>query len=374
MPVSPLYHYHQAAGAKFFDWGGWRLPRTYTSAADEILRVRTTAGYTDFPFLSHIVIKGPDAFATLQGLISRDLERCPPGKAKYMLALNEDGAVVDDGLVLRLADDFFIVSVACRNPLLQTVQPGFLGLKEPKSWLRPMPGARVCIQELGAFHLAVQGPCSRALLRPVINLDHLAFFAVREAKVGEIPVIVSRTGYSGELGFEFLVWPEHAPALWETITDLGRAHGAAPYGMEATLIMGLEKGYLMGRDFFPGSTPIEVGLGWAVDFEKENFVGKGAVLRRRDGGIAARLVGLELQEDSPLPMPDDEVLLNSCTVGKITIAAVSCRLGRILARAWLPADIGSGAKVEVLSGTVLSQALVCENYCWYDPQGLRMRL
>jgi aminomethyltransferase len=376
MPVSPLHQHHARAGAKFFNWSGWLLSGHYSSPEDELDRVRSSVGYTDLPFLSHMVVRGPDACATLQRLITRDLKACPPGKAKYMLALNEDGAVVDDGLLFRLADDYFIVSVACRNPALQVGQPGFLDLKRPKDWLQPEAGARVSIQELGAFHIGVQGPRSRDLLRPAINLDDLVFFAVREAHFADIPVIVSRTGYSGELGFEFLVWPEDAPALWETIVELGKAYDAVPYGMSATLLMGVEKGYLMGHDFFPGSTPIEVGLEWAMDFAKENFVGKQAVLRRREEGIKARLVGLEMSVDSPLPTAGDSVRLDGRNVGKITIAVVSRRLNRILARACVESNIGSSTEVEVspLSGAPPLKARLCDSFCWYDPRGLRLKL
>lgn len=376
MPVSPLYQYHERAGARFYEWGGWRLPGYYTSPGEEVDRVRASAGYTDLPFLSHMVVRGPDACATLQRLVTRDLDQCSPGKAKYILALDEDGAVIDDGVVLRLADDFFVVSVACRNPTLQTVQPSFLDLKRPKDWLRPEAGSRVDIQELGAFHIGIQGPSSRDLLRPAINLDDLAFFGVREALVGDVPVIVSRTGYSGELGFEFLVWPEHAPALWETIVSLGKPYGAVPYGMDATLLMGVEKGYLMGRDFFLGSTPIEVGLEWAVDLGKKDFVGKSAIARRREAGIKARLVGLEIASNSPLPTADDLVQLDGRTIGRVTIAVASPRLNRILARAWIRSDIEPEIEVEVagLAGAEPTRAKVCDNYCWYDPRGVRLRL
>jgi aminomethyltransferase len=374
MIVGPLHRYHERAGARFLSWGGWRLPAAFTSAADEVRRVRATAGYTDFPFLNHIVVRGPDALATLQHAITRDLARCGPGQGLYTLMLNDDGSVVDDGLVLRLRDDLFVVSVPCRNPLLLPRSLEFLELKAPKEWLCLAPASRVCAHELGAFHVSVQGPRSRELLRPVVELTDLQMFGVREAWVRDIPVIVSRTGFSGELGFEFLVWPEHAPALWETIVELGASHDAGPYGMEATLLMGLEKGYVMGFDFFPGSTPLEVGLAWALDLDKPDFVGRSAVLRRQEDGVKVRLAGLQLPRDGAVPVPNDPVLVHGKQVGLITNAADSPQLGWILARAWLPSEIDVDAAVDVVTTGGLATARVCRGFRFYDPRGLRIRM
>jgi aminomethyltransferase len=187
-------------------------------------------------------------------------------------------------------------------------------------------------------------------------------------------VIVSRTGYSGELGFELMVWPEHEPALWELIVKLGEAHEACPYGMETTMILGFEKGYLNKRDFYPGSTPLEVGLGWTVDLTKPDFVGKGAVLRRREEGIKTRLVGFDLPSKVPTPVYGDAVLLKGQPVGKITNAIFSPRLDLTLARGWLPVDMAVGnTEVEILTGGTLLRASVRPSHCWYDPQGLRLQ-
>jgi len=374
MLVSPVHSYHVDAGANFFEWAGWKLPAFYTSPADELCRVRTLAGYTEFPVLNQFVIRGPGAFKTLQKLCSRNLDNCPPGKAVYTLMLDEAGAIADDGILFRLADDRFIISVACKNPLLLPRPLNFTELKEPKEWLRPASEAHACIHFLGSFLISVQGPRSKELLRPVANLDDLTPFSVRETRIADIPVIVARTGYSGEVGFEFLVWPEHAPALWELIVQLGKPHGACPYGIQTTLIIGLEKGYLNSLDCYPGSTPLELGLAWAVDLEKPDFVGKTAILKRREEGIKTRLVGLELAFDAPTPTSGDQVVVGDHVFGRVTNAAASPHLRRTLARAWLPLDKAvPDSEVEVLTGKVLSRARISRRYCWYDPEGIRVR-
>ena len=373
--LSPLHHHHEIAGAQFLEWGGWRLPAVYSSIADELCHVHTTAGYTDIPVLYFTVVRGPDALTTLQKLCTRNLERRGVGRATYTLVLNEAGAIIDDGVIYRMADDLFIVSVASRNTLLLPQLPSLLELKKPKQWLSPAPGARVCMQELGVILIAVQGPKSRELLRPAIDLTDLPFYAVREDRINDIPVIAARTGYSGELGFEFLVWPEYAPALWETIAELGAAHGAAPYGMQTVLTLGLEKGYLNALDYeYEGSTPLELGLSWAVDLDKPDFVGRSAVLRRRDEGIKTRLVGLEMAENGPAPVKGDQILVGGRPAGQITNAAHSSYLNLTVARAWLPCDMAiSGTEVEVRTANAPIKARISDHYCWYDLQGLRLR-
>jgi aminomethyltransferase len=228
---------------------------------------------------------------------------------------------------------------------------------------------------MGAFLVSVQGPRSRDMLRPAINLDTLGPFSVQETMFRDIPVIVARTGYSGELGFEFLVWPEHAPSLWEAIIELGDPYGALPYGMNTTLIMGIEKGYLNVWDFYTGSTPLELGLGWAVDLRKPDFMGRDAVLRRHEEGIRTRLVGLELTPDVPTPSYGDCVIVDGKEVGKVTNAGVSPRLEQTIARAWLPADVGASAsEAYVITNGTISRATICQHYCWYDPAGKRLRM
>lgn len=375
MLVSPFYHYHVRAGASFFDWGGWRQPAYFTSVADELCCVRTRVGYTEIPVLYPFLIRGPNALSTLQKICSRNLENYPPGKTIYSLILNEEGGIVEDVILYRMAHDTFIMSVACKNPLLQPAPLNFMELKEPKPWLHDFPEAHACIQFMGAFLVSVQGPRSRDLLRPAINLDDLPPFSVRETRVRDIPVIVSRTGYSGELGFEILVWPEHASSFWEMIIELGEAHGALPYGMYTTLIMGIEKGYLNIWDFYTGSTPLELGLGWAVDLKKPDFIGRSAVLRRQEEGIKTRLVGLELSPDVPTPTYGDSVLISGKAAGKITNAGISPRLERTIARAWLPADVAESAVyAEVVTNGTISHATVSRSYCWYDPSGERLRM
>jgi glycine cleavage system aminomethyltransferase T len=369
---SPIFRRHEGAGVRWMDWGGWNVPATFTSVREETRMVRTGVGYAEYPALSHVLVEGRDALGALQRLCTRDLARCAPGASMYTLMLDDDGRPVDDGLVLRLAPDRFVISVASVKPTLLPPTATFFEVKRPKRWLQRAEG-EVSVHPLAAFTVAVQGPRSGEMLRAVVDFDAFPRGAVRETRVGEVPVLCSRTGYSGERGVEFLVWPEHAVELWDTVVELGRPHGAGPFGATATLVLGFEMGFLNATDFYPGSTPVELGLEWAVAVEKPEFVGRDAVVRRRREGIRTRLVGLEVSGDGPVPRPGDPILVAGATVGRITNAAFSCTLERTLARGWLPVDLAvSGAETIVLAEErVARPARIAPSYRFYDPAGRR---
>lgn len=236
---SPALQRHVAAGARVLDWGGWQGPAMYTSLDDEVGRVRNGVGLADYPFLSH-QLEGPDALETLQRLCTRDLAQCPPGRSCYTLMLDNDGRPVDDGIVLRLAPERFVVTVPGRKPSSLPANAGFFDVKRPKPWLAPDVGARVAIYDLGAFTMSVQGPHTPRMLASVVDFDRFPPWSVAEAKVGDIPVLCVRTGYSGERGIELLVWPEYALELWDRLVALGQPYDARPFGLEATMTLGRE--------------------------------------------------------------------------------------------------------------------------------------
>lgn len=335
--------------------------------------MRTNVGVTDYPFLSHIAVTGSGAAALLRAGCTRDVERCAPGSSVYTLMLDADARVIDDGIVMRLTSECFIVSVPCRNPALLPPTTSFRDYRAAKPWL--LMGARgsVGVHELGACLISIQGPRSRDALGSDVDLNGLGPFSLREVRVRGIPTICSRTGFSGELGFEFLVWPEYALELWQCLTDLGREAPAVPYGIEATIMLGIEKGYLNAGDFYPGSTPHELALGWAVDIDGADFVGRAAFLRRSDQRARTRLVGLELDEGAPVPQPGQTISAGA-QIGAITNAAYSPTFGRPLARAWVDAHAAvAGTRVEILTGDTPTFATVAQGYRWYDPAGDRGR-
>ena len=371
---STLYHRQTAAGATFLDWGGWQLAAHYGSAASELDRVRNRVGYAEYCFLNTVAVLGSDALETLQRLCTRDIASCPPGRGTYTLVLNDEGAVIDDAIVHRLEQDEFLVTVPSTNPVKFGNPLSFKLPRQPKAWLQSAEGARVSIYERGATILSVQGPYSREMLSEVAaEVRDMNWFDVRELDFGALPVLCSRTGYSGELGFELYTWPEYAVALWDLLADVGRRHEAGPFGVEATLMLGMEKGYLNQVDAFPGSTPLEMGVAWAVDMSKPAFVGRDALLERADKGVEKRLIGLELEDTPAVPKKDDKVMISGEAIGAITNANRSPTLGLNLARAWVDVAFSANdTRVMVAVAGGRQEARVAD-YRWYDPRNRRVK-
>lgn len=370
----PFHDCHALAGARFFDWGGWQLPLACTSARDEVAMVRTRAGFTDFPFLAHLMVDGAEALPALQTVCSRNLEACARGRGLYTLMLNGDGGVAEDGMVFRLDRDRFLVTVPGPNPGTLPPDIGFFGMRDPKPWLLRLRGPGVSIHPLGVAVLSVQGPLSGEMLRPVLNIDEFPLRAIHEVTVGAVPALCARTGFSGEAGVEFFIWPEYAAELWETVTALGRKVGAAPYGIEAAMILGLEKGYLNANDFYPGSTPVELGLDWLVALDKPRLAGREAILRRRREGPRTILAGLEAPVGGPPFRTGQTLTCAGEMVGRVTNGGLSPTLGMHIARAWMPAALAvPGTEVTVRDGEALFHATVAAGYRWHDPENRRLR-
>ncbi len=370
MLCSPALQRHIAAGARVLDWGGWQGPAVYTTLEEEVKLVRNGVGLADYPFLSHYLVAGADALSTLQRLCTRDLAQCEPGRSCYTLMLDANGRPIDDGVVMRLAPDRFIVTVPGRKPTSFASDAGFLDVKLPKAWLTAEPGARVAIYDLGAFAMSVQGPLTPKLLSPAFDFERFPPWSVAEVRMRDIPVLCVRTGYSGERGVELLVWPEYALELWDVLVELGRPYGARPFGLEATMTLGFEKGFLNANDFYPDSTPLELGVDWLVARDKPEMVGSDAVLERRRAGLRTRLIGLELEANAPAPKPGTAVRLGGRTVGAVTNAAYCPTFGRNLARAWLLAEFASAGTRVIVDD---APASVAPTYRWYDPENSRLR-
>lgn len=372
---SPLHRHHAEAGARFLDWGGWQLPAAYTSVEAEVRLVRTRAGFTEFPFLSHLIVSGTGALAGLQTVCSRDLAACPPGQGLYTLMLDGGGGVAEDGMVFRLDAERFLVTVPGPNPARLPAGTGFFGVREPKPWLAGIRGAGLSVHPLGVTVISVQGPQTGAMLRPVADVPSLPLRAIRALTVGGVPVLCARTGFSGEAGVEFIVWPEYAAALWDTLADLGRAVGAAPYGIGAAMILGLEKGYVNANDFYPGATPVELGLDWLVARRKADLTGAGILRQRRQEGARTRLVGIEMADGGPVPRTGQALTAAGAPVGRITNGGYSPTLGKPIARGWVPAALAvAGTAVEIDDGQARSPARIAGGYRWYDPDNRRLHL
>ena len=279
------------------DWSGYHAVRSYDTGHErEYFALHHAAGLIDVTPLYKYEVRGPDAAKLLAWVMVKDIRKLRVGRVTYLCWCDDEGKVADDGTVSRLDDDHYRVTAA--EPAL--------------AWLaRHADSHRVTLEEsshrLGA--LSLQGPTSRPILAQVAdaNIDRLKYFDVAGATIDKVPVHISRTGYTGELGYEIWVDRERALSVWDTIMEAGRPHRLEPVGLDAMDVTRIEAGYSMnGVDYFSAhhcliasrkSTPYEIGLGWTVQLNREPFVGQAALRAEKTNGSSWKLVGLEYDWD-----------------------------------------------------------------------------
>ena len=320
------------------DFGGWELPQQYTSIRDEHLAVRNVAGLFDISHMGRFKLTGDGGFDFLQGLITNDLSRIGRGRAQYNLMCNEQGGVLDD-LVVYWGDEGFFLVVNAANR------------EQDLEWIRSHAPTGVEIED-STFELALiayQGPKAEALL-PARGLEDLPYFGFRAGQVAGISALVSRTGYTGEDGFELFITADRVGEAWDAILESGAKHGALPAGLGARDATRLEAALrLYGNDMDTTVNPYEAGLGWTVRLEKGPFVGRDALSVVKKNGPARTLVGLKTAPGD-IARHGAAVLRDGRKVGTVTSGTHSFFLGHPIALAMVEVAslrVGEHAAVDV---------------------------
>jgi aminomethyltransferase len=289
-PASPLIDEHRELGASFTDFAGWAMPLKYGSELAEHRAVRETAGLFDLSHMGEISITGPQSAATLDFALVGEASKIAVGRAKYSLMCDTDGGVIDDLVVYRLADEHFLVVANAANA------PTVAG--ELRSRAAEFD-AQVDDQSTDTALIAVQGPASEAIVSSLVpenqreTVRDLKYYAVTEATVGDIDVLLARTGYTGEDGFELYVPNAHAVALWRSLLAVTTAAGGSPAGLACRDTLRLEAGMaLYGHELDKATNPYEAGLGKVVRLGKE-FVGRDALQQLSGQTVQRVLVGLK---------------------------------------------------------------------------------
>ncbi|WP_062310476.1 glycine cleavage system aminomethyltransferase GcvT, partial [Alicyclobacillus sendaiensis] len=335
---TPLYDLHLRFGARMVEFHGWEMPVQYTSILDEHRAVRTNVGMFDVSHMGEIEVAGPDSFSFLQRLLTNDLGRLRPGRALYTLMTDDRGGTLDDLLVYRLEDDRFwlVVNAANREADL--------------AWLRDhIQGAGVAVTDRSdeVALLAVQGPrAAEYLERLELEVSALRPFSFTSARFQEGEMIVSRTGYTGEDGFELYTDGETARQLFEKLHALG----VTPCGLGARDTLRLEACLpLYGQELRRDVTPLEASLDQFVKFDKGDFIGREALLSEAEAGPSRRLVGLEMA-DRAIPRTGYAVFRGEHRVGEITSGTLSPTLERPIGLARVSASaaaVGETLEVEI---------------------------
>jgi aminomethyltransferase len=327
---SPLEDEHRALGAKLGPFAGWLMPIEYpTGTIAEHTAVREASGLFDVTHLGKFTASGPGAVNALQRAFTADVSKVPVGGAQYSMALNEEGGIVDDLIVYRIEEDRFLVVPNAAN--VDGVYGAFVA----------QAGDDVGSAVLDDWALlAVQGPRSPEVVSAFFEeADGLGYMRCAETSYAGERAVVSRTGYTGERGYELFVLYDRAVQLWRELLDVGIAMGLVPAGLAARDTLRTEMGYpLHGNDISEERTPLEAGLSWAVSFEKGEFVGRDALIRQRESGVPDRLWGLRM-EDRLIPRPHYAVFAGDKQVGETTSGTFSPTLRQGIGMAYLsPAD------------------------------------
>ena len=332
---TPLHSRHTDLGAKMADFGGWDMPIEYAGTVGEHTAVREDVGVFDVSHMGYTEVTGPGAIAWLNTVVANDLDRVGPGQAQYNLLCDESGGVIDDLIVYRIDDDhaFIVPNASNSDAVVAALTAAAAG-----------SGITVADKREDYGILAVQGPRSDAILEAVglpCGHDYMSFV---RASWQDNPVVVCRTGYTGERGYEIVAPAAAIPALWDAVV----AAGATPAGLGARDTLRTEMGYpLHGHELSVDITPVQAGLVWAVGWDKPAFSGRDALTSERASGPRRRLRGIVAVERA-IPRPDMPVLsANGTTVGVVTSGTFSPTLKQGIGLALLDPAIAEGDEVVV---------------------------
>ena len=323
MKRTPLYGAHRRAGARMVEFAGWEMPVQYRGVIEEHTAVRRQAGLFDVSHMGEVELRGRGALALCQRITANDCSAMKIGQAQYNLLLNSDGGVVDDVIVYRLDSERFLVCVNASNT------------EKDFAWFREHASGDVEVENVSAHYaqLAIQGPSAESILQQLttIALGELNSFHFAQDQVGGVRSLISRTGYTGESGFELYCDSAEAEKLWDRLLDAGSSSGLVPAGLGARDTLRLEKAYpLYGHELDETITPWEAGLSWVIKFTKGSFIGCEVLLRQKHEGVKRRLVGLELIGPG-IARSDYSLFKDGQPIGKVTSGTKSPTLGRSIA-------------------------------------------
>ena len=288
MKRTPLYQFHKTLNAKFTEFGGWEMPLQYSSIVKEHLAVRTTVGLFDLSHMGEFEVRGQGANELVQKLSTNDVGRLTDGRVLYTLFCNEAGGIVDDLLIYRYTDNHYLLVVNAAN------------IEKDLAWIRSHNDTKAEIADHSddTALIALQGPKSIDILNPFVpELDvfEISFFRFVVSEVAGIQTTISRTGYTGEIGFELYVSAENAERLWDALYPAVVEAEGQPVGLGARDTLRLEAGLrLYGVDMNDDTTPFEVGLGKFVRSKNRQFIGKKVLLTQKKQGISKQMIGFQM--------------------------------------------------------------------------------
>jgi aminomethyltransferase len=316
---TPFYERHTALGAKMLDFAGYMMPISYAGIQQEHHAVRNAAGVFDVSHMGEFFVTGKRAEAFLQYITINDVNQLADGQAQYSAMCYPDGGIVDDLLIYRFNAEKFMIVVNASN-----IEKDFAWAKE-----HLMDGVELRNESDHYALLAIQGPNAPALLQSLtsVNLKDIAFYHFREGDLADIPMIISRTGYTGEPGFELYHAPADSLRLWDALFAAGEPYGLEPVGLGARDTLRLEMKYaLYGHEIDQTTNPLEAGLGWITKLSKDDFIGKEVLVRIKEEKPARMLVAMKMF-DRGIPRQGYTIYDGDNIIGTVTSGTMSPTLG-----------------------------------------------
>lgn len=344
---TPLYDRHVALGARIVPFAGWEMPVQYSGILAEHRAVRSAAGLFDLGHMGQVAVYGPDALQYLQFVTSNDVALLAPGEAQYGLLPNESGGVVDDIITYRRPDaSGYMVVINAANAA------------KDLTWMQRVRDERddlqVTVEDISARlgMIAIQGPHAVAITQELSDTDlhDLPAFSWHMARVAGIPLMIARTGYTGEDGFEFYPPIDQAGPLWDALLSQGQERGLVAAGLGARDTLRLEARMpLYGNELADDISPLEAGLGWAVKLDKDDFVGRDSMRHMKDARAPRRTVGFQMTGRSGTPRAHFPVQVDGEEVGYVTSGAFSPTLDANIGLALVRRDVaGVGKPLDVV--------------------------
>lgn len=336
---------HRKMGGRMVEFGGWDMPVQYTAGTmTEHLRTRTHAGLFDVSHMGEITVRGAEAIPFVNRLVSNDVTKLVDGQAQYSALTTPEGTVIDDLLVYRIGE----------NDLLLVVNAGTTD--KDWDWIKShQKNENVELRNASSEYcqIALQGPDAISILQNLtdVPLAEIKYYHFREGEVDGVKSIISRTGYTGEDGFEVYAGPDKAEQLWNRMLDAGNFgsdEGVLPCGLAARNTLRLEAGMcLYGHEINEETTLLEANLGWITKLNKGDFIGREALAKQKEEGLKRKLIGFEVT-DRGIARDDQDLLINGERVGKVTSGSPAPFLKKNIGMGYLPAEFANaGQPIEV---------------------------
>jgi aminomethyltransferase len=363
LKYTALYETHKAAGGNIVDFSGWALPIQYTSIKEEHHAVRNNAGLFDVSHMGEVTIKGKDATAFVQYLVANNVKSLNDNQIFYTMMCYEDGGIVDDLLVYKYTNDHYYLVINASN-----VEKDFQWMQKNSEDFE----VTLVNESNDVSEIAIQGPKAQEILQKItdIDLDEIKFFYFKdEVMVDGKKALVSRTGYTGEDGFEVYTSHDNIVEIWEKLFEVGKDLGLMPAGLGARDTLRFEASLpLYGNELSKDITPLEAGLGFFVKLDNDDFIGKDALVNQKENGLERKIVGFELT-DRGIPRHGYDVYSGEEKIGFVTTGYKSPTLKKSIGLAMVPieyADLGTEILIEVRNkmkkAKIVSKKFLKKNY------------